>query len=306
MEEQDSSLKDLIEAFISYIGVERNVSTHTVRSYRVDLYQFEEFLKKFFHKDSLHLRDILYVEHTTIRSFLSYLANQGISKTSMARKLSTLRTFFNYLCREMKLKKNPCKIISTPKIDKTLPSFLTIDEMHRLLSAPSGKDTLSLRDVAILEIFYSSGLRISEISSLNREDIDFHGRLIKVKGKGKKERLVPIGSKALEAVRRYLVSRNEVPVEKALFLNRYKRRITPRSIHRIVEKYKKMCNLWDITPHSLRHSFATHLLENGADIRAVQEMLGHASLSTTQRYTHVNINKLIEIYDKTHPRGRKK
>ena len=233
------------------------------------------------------------------------------------------------MCREGTLVNNPGKMVSTPKRGKTLPRFLSVDEANRLMGSPAGCDIMSTRDRAILETFYSAGLRIGEIVAINLEDLNLSEGLIKVKGKGRKERIVPVGKKAIAAIKEYLSQKQQktkkIPLnppfskggeggfetglscEKGypLFLNKYGKRITTRSVHRIVVKYKKLSGLWDITPHSLRHSFATHLLEGGADLRSVQEMLGHASLSTTQRYTHVSMDKLMEVYDKAHPRGRK-
>lgn len=308
MEEVHIPLEKIIDDFTGYLSSERNVSVHTLRSYLSDISQFMEYLKNIYGKDNLFEEDLSKIDHITIRGFLSELSGKGIRKTSMARKLSSIRTFLNYLCRESKLKRNPGKVVSTPRREKTLPVFLTVDDMNKLICAPSGEDIHALRDRAILEVFYSSGLRISEMAFLNVEDINFDEGLIKVKGKGRKERIVPIGQRAMEAVKRYMdVRKKPFGPERGtpLFLNKFRERITPRGIHRIVDKYKKISGLWDITPHSLRHSFATHLLDGGADIRSVQEMLGHASLSTTQRYTHVNMDKLIEIYDRTHPRGKK-
>ena len=325
-------MEKAIKDFLRYLSAERNVSPHTLRNYFSDLTQFEGFLKKLFKKDLLDLKDVNHVDHITIRAFLSGLSNQGISKSSMARKLSALRTFFKYLCRELYMESNPGKMVSTPRREKNLPRFLSIDEMDRLLNTPIGEDKFTNRDRAILETFYSSGLRIGEIVALDIEDVNFADHLIRVKGKGRKERIVPIGSKAVKAIREYLgkcgmdqmrnaeygmrngESEKNIPHSALrtphssghpLFLNRYGQRMTTRSVHRIVGKYKSLSGLWDMTPHSIRHSFATHVLNNGADLRSVQEMLGHANLSTTQRYTHVSMDKLMEIYDKAHPRGRK-
>jgi len=299
-----------VGGFIRYLSLERNMSPHTLRSYISDLSQFSEFLKKVSKKEVLGDEDLCHVDHMTIRAFLLDLYDRGISKASLARKVSTLRTFFNYLCRESLIVNNPVRLISTPKREKGLPRFLSVDEMDRLLNTPSGGDILSIRDRAIMETFYSCGLRIGEIVALDLGDINLTDRLVRVKGKGRKERIVPIGSKAVDAIREYLSKcwmRNAGcgAGDTPLFLNRYGKRITARSVHRIVDKYKKLCGLWDMTPHSIRHSFATHILDGGADLRSVQEMLGHVSLSTTQRYTHVSMDKLMEIYDRAHPRGKK-
>jgi len=356
MEKADKDLKGVFtEEFVRHISLERNLSSHTVRNYFSDISQFFDYLTTILKKDSLLHEDLRKIDHIIIRGFLSSLYDKGLSKSSVARKISAIRTFFNYMCREGNLVNNPGKMVSTPKRGTTLPRFLSVDEADRLMGSPTGSDSMSVRDRAILETFYSAGLRIGEIVAINLEDLNLSDGLIKVKGKGRKERIVPVGKKAVEAIKHYLEhsqstnkgTHNETsinpeltkrhenphphliplpegeeitlpfkgrdrvgmgsPGEKGypLFLNKYGHRITTRSVHRIVEKYKKLSGLWDITPHSLRHSFATHLLEGGADLRSVQEMLGHANLSTTQRYTHVSMDKLMEVYDKAHPRGRK-
>src|SRR3972149_8044065 len=294
----------IIDEFTRHLSLESNLSAHTLRNYLSDISQFHEYLLGVFKKDALSSEDLMKVDHIIIRGFLSSMFEKGLSKTSVARKISAIRTFFNYMCREGNLVNNPGKMVSTPKRGKTLPNFLSVDEADRLLGTPVGEDRLSIRDRAILETFYSAGLRIGEIVAINIEDLNLSEGLIKVKGKGRKERIVPVGKKAVDAIKKYLATSqltNTIP----LFLNKYGKRITTRSVHRIVDKYKKLSGLWDIKPHSLRHSFATHLLEGGADLRSVQEMLGHASLSTTQRYTHISMDKLMEVYDKAHPRGRK-
>lgn len=283
------------------------MSPHTVRNYLSDLSQFGEFLKRVLKRERLSVEDLHTIDHITIRAFLSSLSDKGTSKTSLARKVSALRTFFNYLCRESKMTSNPGKMVSTPKQERRLPRFLSVDEMERLLSTLSDEGPLRARDRAILETFYSSGLRIGEVVALDIGDVNFTEHLIRVKGKGRKERIVPIGGRAVEAIRDCLKISINPPsgsTEQPLFLNRYGKRITTRSVHRIVERYKRLGGFWDITPHSIRHSFATHILDGGADLRSVQEMLGHASLSTTQRYTHLCMDKLMEVYDKAHPRGK--
>ncbi|MDD5434378.1 MAG: tyrosine recombinase XerC [Nitrospira sp.] len=314
-------MENAVKDFLTYLSAEKNVSPHTLRSYCSDIKQFEEYIRGMLQKDNLTLEDIKNIDHLIIRAFLSNLYDKGISKASLARKVSSLRTFLNYLNRENKISSNPASLVAIPRKDKSLPRFLSIDEMDTLLNAPVGEEVLTLRDRAILETFYSCGMRIAEIEAVNIEDVNFPENLIRVKGKGRKERIVPIGSKALDAIRKYIAANpltplgtefNSVPekggkggFDAPLFLNKSGKRITTRSIHRIVEKYKKLSGLWDMTPHSIRHTFATHLLNGGADLRSVQEMLGHASLSTTQRYTHVSMDRLMEIYDKAHPRSRK-
>lgn len=315
-------MEKTVEEFIKHLSSERNFSGHTLRNYQSDISQFHEYLQGVFKKNELTPEDMRNADHIMIRAFLSSLYEKGLAKSSVARKISTIRTFFNFLCREGILANNPGRMVSTPRRGKPLPKFLSVDEADRLMGTPDGSDSTSARDRAILETFYSAGLRIGEIVAINLEDLNLSDGLIKVKGKGRKERIVPVGGKAIEAIKDYLsmdankhkplchpepVSGSQTMPEKGypVFLNKYGKRITTRSVHRIVEKYKNLSGLWDITPHSLRHSFATHLLEGGADLRSVQEMLGHSNLSTTQRYTHVSMDKLMEIYDKAHPRGRK-
>src|SRR3990172_836283 len=301
-------MEEAIEGFIRYLSNERNMSPHTVRNYLSDLSQFGEFLKRVLKRETLSVEDLHTIDHITIRAFLSGLSDKGTGKTSLARKVSALRTFFNYLCRESKMPSNPGRMVSTPRKERRLPRFLSVDEMERLLSTLSNEGPLRTRDRAILETFYSSGLRIGEVVALDIGDINFTEHLIRVKGKGRKERIVPTGVRAVEAIRDCL----KVPLSppsgstgQPLFLNRYGKRITTRRVHRIVEKYKRLAGFWDITPHSLRHSFATHILDSGAGLRSVQEMLGNVSLSTTQQYTHLSMDKLMEVYDKAHPRGKK-
>lgn len=307
---QPENRMPLFGQFIRRLSLERNFSEHTLRNYLSDISQFHDYLLRVFKKDALTSEDLRKVDHIIIRAFLSSLYEKGLSKSSVARKISTIRTLFKFLCREGSLVNNPGKMVSTPKRGATLPKFLSVDEADRLMGAPAGSDSISVRDRAILETFYSAGLRIGEIVAINIEDVNLSDGLIKVKGKGRKERIVPVGNKAADAIKKYLAdqrSQRTFTLEQGypLFLNKYGKRITTRSVHRIVDKYKKLSGLWDITPHSLRHSFATHMLEGGADLRSVQEMLGHANLSTTQRYTHVSMDKLMEVYDKAHPRGKK-
>jgi tyrosine recombinase XerC len=296
-----------INKFILYLRVEKNASPHTLRNYKSDLKQFEEFLFK------SQIRDIKSVTYFYIRNFLAYLKNRNCKKKSLARKLATLRSFFKYLCRENYLKLNPALYVRSPKLDKRLPKFLDLKETLALLEAPDGKELLGIRDGAILETLYSTGIRVSELVGLNLESLDFIGGVIKVYGKGRKERIVPIGRKAQDTVGKYIERRGEFLKSskkgisrdrKALFLNKWGGRLSPLSIRQILEKYiKRIGLLRGISPHTLRHTFATHLLDRGADLRAVQELLGHVNLSTTQIYTHVTVERLKKIYDKTHPRA---
>jgi integrase/recombinase XerC len=245
------------------------------------------------------------VDRWTLRKYLSSLHRKN-KKSSIARKISTLRTFFKYLVREELVTANPAKSVSTPKREKPLPSTLTVDEAFRLVESPSEEEGQQARDRAILELLYSSGIRVSELVGLNLGQLDLELGIVKVMGKGRKERIVPVGSKAIEAVNAYLEERGTVNGEDALFINSRGGRLTARSVGRLVKTYTKRSGIFrKISPHSLRHTFATHLLDSGADIREIQEMLGHASLSTTQRYTHLTMGKLMEVYDKAHPRSFK-
>jgi len=301
-------LDTLIEKFDHYISIEKNLSLHTRRNYISDLNQFKEFLEREYPKIKWEA-----IDNTIIRSYLGFLYKKN-KKTSIARKLASLRTFFKFLLRGEILKKNPASLVSTPRLEKHVPSFLSIDEMFHVLNMPDDSKLGGLRDRAIMETLYSSGLRVSELVEMNEDDIDLNLGIIKVMGKGKKERIVPIGSKAIEALQNYLKFRKRMsthPLSSSLnspvFLNQRGGRLSARSVARIINRYIKQCGLLkNISPHSLRHTFATHMLDAGADLRAIQELLGHASLSTTQKYTHVSIDKLMEVYDKAHPKSREK
>jgi integrase/recombinase XerC len=220
--------------------------------------------------------------------------------------LAVLRSFFKYLRREGLVKANPASLVSMPRLEKHLPAFLTIDQAAALMESPTGQDRFFLRDRAILETFYSTGIRLSELVELSLEDIDFESGLVRIRGKGKKERIVPIGSKAVVAIKKYLEIRRTLHSPQALFINRSGERLTARSVARVVKRYLSRIGLSEVSPHGLRHSFATHLLEDGADLRAIQELLGHSSIATTQRYTHLNADQLMAIYDKAHPRAKVK
>jgi integrase/recombinase XerC len=245
------------------------------------------------------------VDRWTIRKYLSFLHRKN-KKSSIARKISTLRSFFKYLVREQLVTANPAKSVSTPKREKPLPSTLTVDEAFRLVESPSEEEGQKSRDRAILELLYSSGIRVSELVGLNFSQLDLELGIVRVMGKRRKERIVPVGSKAIEALNAYLEERGVVNGEDPVFINSRGGRLTARSVGRLVKKYTGLSGIFrKISPHSLRHTFATHLLDSGADIREIQEMLGHASLSTTQRYTHLTMGKLMEVYDKAHPRSFK-
>jgi integrase/recombinase XerC len=296
--EEDGKMNKYIEQFSNLLKAEKDVSPHTLRAYITDLNEFFSFTNK----------NPEEIDNLDIRSFLASLYHRKLKKSSIARKLASIRSFFKYLHKEGYVKKNPAKLVSSPKTQRDLPRFLTVDEAFTLMEAPKGETFQATRDKAILELLYSSGLRVSELSMLDINDLDIKESLIRVKGKGKKERILPIGAKALEALKNYLPERILLKKKSsALFLNGRGGRLTQRGIRRIVLKYGRMIVLKDLCPHVLRHTFATHLLHGGADLRSIQELLGHSSLSTTQRYTHVDVSHLIEVYDKAHPmaRGRK-
>ncbi|MFH1460335.1 MAG: tyrosine recombinase XerC [Candidatus Omnitrophota bacterium] len=286
-----------IDKFLNYLKVEKDASIHTLINYSVDLKGFSSFAQS---------KDIANIDVLEVRKFLVELRKKGFKKVTIARKMACLRSFFKFLCREGHIKLNPMVGLVGPKLEKKLPIFLGEDDVSKLLDSPQENDLMGLRDKAILETLYSTGIRVSELVGLNITDVDFIGGVVRVLGKGKKERLAPIGDRALRVIKNYLQKRNLATPQtvKALFLNKDKHRLTDRSIRNIIEKYIKVASIRsDISPHSLRHSFATHLLNRGADLRAVQELLGHANLSTTTIYTHLSTEKLKNVYDQTHPRA---
>jgi len=301
-----------IEEFIRYLSLEKNASRHTCRCYRKDLEGFEDFLKgtRMYVNASGNV-DIEKTDRMAIRKYLSSLHRKN-KKSSIARKISTLRSFFRYLTKEQVIASNPARSVSTPKVEKTLPTTLTVDEAFRLMESPRSipekssqmsKENRS-RDRAILELLYSSGLRVSELVGLNLDQLNSDLGIVRVMGKGRRERIVPVGIKALEALKVYLEERGASRGEDPIFVNSFGERLTTRSVGRLIKKYTRHSGIFrKVSPHSLRHTFATHLLDAGADIREIQEMLGHASLSTTQKYTHVSMGRLMEVYDKAHPRS---
>jgi integrase/recombinase XerC len=331
-------LNQTINNFLEYLRSVKNSSPHTVINYGKDLEQFREYLSP----PGLQAPGVTKITHHMIREFVGHLHEQGLQKSSIARKLAALRSFLKYCVREGILKENPARLVPTPKLPKRIPMVLSAEEMSRFLDQLAGthvetplrgtktsgqglaatgsppglpklEDTLLLpRDRAILELLYAAGLRVSELTGLNLVDMDQKDQMLRVRGKGNKERIVPYGGKAAEAMQRYWPVRQELLREceehrrrasvDAVFLNYRGRRLTQRSVGRIVKKYVRLANInWDLHPHSLRHAFATHLLADGADLRAIQELLGHQSLSTTQKYTHATIQQLMDIYDKSHP-----
>jgi len=286
-----------VEKFIRYLEIERNASKHTLVNYSIDLKSLSEFLKE---------EPIEKVDYVVLRRYLAHLKELNLSKVSIARKIASIRSFFKFLFREGIIKNNPASSLSTPKRDKHLPKFLDEKEIVLLLESPGKEDESGLRDAAILETLYSTGIRVSELVGLNIVSVDQLGGVIKVLGKGKKERIVPIGDRALQAIRDYLKKRRLAggKDDRALFFNKNGGRLTDRSVRRIINKYILKTSIQQkISPHTLRHSFATHLLDHGADLRSVQELLGHANLSTTQIYTHITTERLKSAYEKTHPRA---
>jgi len=302
-------LEDLIQHYVDHLRHERNVSPHTLRNYLSDLAQFQQFLiERELALGAGGKVDARKVDIHVVRAFLAALT-QDRKKSSIGRKLAALKGFFRYLLTTHKIPKNPLLTMHSPKQEKPLPAFLSVDDVFQLLGAIQVKTPLDARDRAALEVFYSSGLRVSELVGLDWADIDFQLGILRVVGKGSKERIVPVGEIALQALRDYAVAQQKkwqvaCKGEAPVFLNNRGRRITTRSMARVVEKHLKQAGLAvKMGPHGLRHSFATHLLNSGADLRSIQELLGHASLSTTQRYTHVNLDQLTAVYDKAHPRA---
>jgi integrase/recombinase XerC len=349
-------MKQAIEKFMQYLQSVRNSSPHTILNYGKDLSQFVAYLTP----PGAETPSLLHITHTMIREYVGHLHDQGLQKSSIARKLAALRSFFKYCVREGLLKESPARLVPTPKLPKRVPSVLSAEEMNGFLNQlaemaavepsavksagavrkralpgsqgeprpnrgkPRNDGLLLLRDRALLELLYAAGLRVSELTGLNWVDIEQGEKMLRVRGKGNKERIVPYGSKAQEALIKYWPLREQLLVQaqstrrrrasrtasenramphgEAVFLNYAGRRLTQRSVGRIVKKYVRLVNInWDLHPHSLRHAFATHLLADGADLRAIQELLGHQSLSTTQKYTHASIRQLMEVYDKSHP-----
>ncbi|PLX81161.1 MAG: tyrosine recombinase XerC [Desulfuromonas sp.] len=291
----------LIERFDRYLDIERNYSAHTRQAYGRDLREFAAFLGEQGGVERLQGLDNL-----QLRRYLALLHKRN-QRSTIARKLSSLRSFFRFLVREGVLKTNPAEGLATPKRNSYLPKTLSADEAHNLMERGHRGDLLGLRDRAIVELLYSSGLRVSELTGLDVADLDLREGLVRVLGKGRKERIVPVGRKALTALQDYLSARGSAADQSPLFLNARNGRLTPRSIQRHLKtRLLKAGILKDISPHALRHTFATHLLDGGADLRSIQELLGHASLSTTQKYTQVSVDQLMAVYDRAHPRSRKK
>ena len=312
-----------VKQFLIYLRSVRNASEHTIRSYETDLEQFLTFLTP----PGTSMPAPTDVTHLMIREFVSHLHDLKLEKSSMARKLAAIRSFFKFAVREGIVLRSPARAVATPKLPKRIPSVLSAEDLNAFLdsvvaepmaaperrapAADEGSRLMVKRDRAILELLYASGLRVSELTGLNLADMDRKELMLRVRGKGNKERIVPYGGKAEQALEAYQPVREEILRKagrrgdrQATFLNHLGTRLTQRSVARIVKKYSRLANVnWDLHPHSLRHAFATHLLADGADLRAIQELLGHSSLSTTQRYTHATIRQLLEVFDKAHPRA---
>jgi integrase/recombinase XerC len=313
---QEKNFSPLVRQFLDYLRLEKHFSDYTVKSYGADLIQFGQFLAGEIGqlagaKDGVSVDDKqIKCEPLTIREFLAYLYAQNYTKSTTARKLATLRSFYKFLIRRGQVSLNPLSTIRTPKQEKRLPKCLDLEQVQKLLDAPGDADILSARDKAMLEVLYSSGIRVSELVELEMPDIDLAEGVLRVKGKGRKDRFTPIGSQAIKAVQRYFELRSldtrsqQAGNANRVFLNKHGEPLSTRSVRRKLDKYLVMAGLDPgISPHTLRHSFATHLLNNGADLRSVQELLGHQSLSTTQIYTHLTTNRMKEVYDQAHPRA---
>jgi integrase/recombinase XerC len=290
-----------------YLKEQKGYSAHTIRNYQSDLAQFARFLTAG-NADGTQSPS---VDPPRIREYLGHL-HRSNRRATIARKLSAIRSFFRFLEKRNPAGGNPAGEVATPKLEKPIPNYLPVDDVFRMLQRADRETPLGIRNLAILEMLYSSGFRVSELEALNLESVDFEQRLVRVMGKGRKERIVPIGRRALQAVREYLDASQRLRRKmellsggSPLFINQRGGRLTARSIGRIIKRYALESGLpSDISPHSMRHTFATHMLDGGADLRSVQELLGHASLSTTQKYTHVSLDRLTEVYDKAHPRSR--
>lgn len=295
-----------VELFMNWLETEKHSSPHTIVNYQRDLRQFTEFLRERY-PQAVQRRVLVpeRIDTEMIREWLAHLFESN-RPSSIARKLAAVRSLFKYLVRRRGLAEDPANQVGGPKQPKKIPVFLGVDAMTRLIESVDGHDWMSARDRSILELLYSSGLRVGELVELSLQDLDLEEQVIRVLGKGNKERLVPFGAAAGSSLRRYLESRNGrvAADEQAVFINKFGHRLTARSVERLMEKLRKKAGLVEkVTPHTLRHSFATHLLDGGADLRSIQELLGHSNLSTTQKYTHITLDRLMDVYDKAHPKA---
>lgn len=291
-------MKKILKKFLEYLKYQKNYSDNTVKAYREDIEQFIAFLKK------KRIASFETVDYGVFVSYLTYLRGLDYSDTSVARKVAGLKAFFKFMAARKVIKVNPALLLYSPRVSESLPDFMSEEEVDRLLSAAVGGNRQLLRDKAILELLYSTGIRVGELVSLAIEDVNMIEEMIKVTGKGKKERIVPVGAPAMQALMN-CIEKRPVNNSRNVFLNKYGGPLSARSVERIVDKYSRKAALnRRITPHTFRHSFATHLLNRGADLRTVQELLGHESITTTQVYTHLTIERLREFYNKNHPRAR--
>ncbi len=297
----DKRSKTYLEGFLKYMRSEKGVSEHTIRAYEKDINTFLE---------GSSIEDVKDSDVLDVRGFVADQVSRGLNRSTVSRRLSSVRSFFNYLCREGLMERNPAKLVPSPRKQVNPPRFLSVDDAFGLVESPDGDDLLRSRDKAILELLYSSGIRVSELSSLDVNSINLDERILTVRGKGRKERIVPVGDVAVSALNAYIAEKEKAGMKgKPLFINKNGGRLTERSVRRIVVKYARAFGLQGkVGPHTLRHTFATHLLHEGADLRVIQELLGHESLSTTQKYTHLDIKNLIDVYDAAHPlaEGKKK
>ncbi|NOY22604.1 MAG: tyrosine recombinase XerC [Acidobacteria bacterium] len=298
-------MNEQVENFLQYLKEHKNYSPHTIRNYRIDLHQFFEFL------DTFEL-DVQNLERGDIRMFLGELKRRHLKKTSIARKLAALKSFYRFLKRSHVVEKNPAALVSSPKLDKPLPKFLTLVEMDKLFEIIETDTLLGLRNRVVVELFYATGMRISELVSIKMKQLDLDNQIVRVLGKGKKERIVPFGTPAGNWLRKYIRQRRDFLMEKGhlaeehLFVNKDGTGISTRGIRGIVDRFLYLASdRHGLSPHALRHTFATHLLDNGADLRAIQELLGHSSLATTERYTHITHDRLLKIYRDAHPHQKK-
>lgn len=297
-----------VELFLDYLRDQKRVSPQTLRAYRNDLSQFGSYLEEEFGAEEMPGPEEM--DTLTVRGFVARLGRGSLARSSIARKLSAVRSFLTHAVRDGRIESSPAESISSPKVPRPLPKTMTVDEIFNLLDRIQGDDLAGLRDRSILELLYAAGLRVSELVALDQDDLDLHAKMVRVLGKGGKERMVPFGKQAEESLRRWLEQSRGLRAKSscagALFLNLRGGRLTDRSVRRILDRRLREAAIYaHLSPHVLRHSFATHLLGAGADLRAIQELLGHASLSTTQRYTHVSMDSLMKVYDKAHPRAHR-
>lgn len=302
------SLSEAINKFLQYLRDERHVSEHTIKAYNSDLLTLLAYLQN--EQSANNVKD---VDFFALRGYVASLFDKNYSKTTIERHVASLKSFYKFLIKKGLLEDNPAKQLKFPRKEKTLFNVFNIDDIFLLLSKPDRKTPAGLRDALILELLYATGLRVSELTSLNVSDIDFAGKRLRIIGKGNKERIIPLSDYHIDLISTYIKKRGELCKKghkidgNQLLINKYGSRLTDRSVRRILEKYLTLSGLPILySPHSLRHTFATHLLENGADLRSIQELLGHSSLSTTEKYIHLNLVKLLETYDKTHPKAKDK